>query len=350
LCYLRSTRRADLTLPLTPARAIFPIVISEARVAANFRERLGTGFFIHLDGTFMTARHVLNPTPDHLHAGEAMVAFMGDGSMREITDIRLCPDLDIALGRVTPADGAVPLAFAEGNLAGNSNLVSYEYSNVVGNQISPSTRKGHCVSMYEWQSPSARRKAGFLELSFPAFVGASGAPVVVEKDGVVVGMIVGHIDRESGDYRLPIAMAISWHDLCAFGSTEGMDQKIFITRNLERILTAASEKLTNVVVQAAEVQAGIADNARVATVIPQREKTTIDLPQAQGHPHRVTCSLQVESTVEAWGGPVPLEAGWFWGTAKFLVQITVIGHARSWNGELRGSLEIERIDCALLAG
>jgi hypothetical protein len=76
-----------------------------------------------------------------------------------------------------------------------------------------------------------------LELSFPALKGASGAPVVVEVSGVVVGMIVenvqhellpSHIERvtdgakhvEEIKYVLPSAKAISWKHLNDFAKEQ----------------------------------------------------------------------------------------------------------------------------------
>jgi len=65
-----------------------------------------------------------------------------------------------------------------------------------------------------------------LDLSFPALKGSSGAPIIVEHDGMVTGMIVANIERhllpaqverietvdgivEERRYFLPIGKAIS---------------------------------------------------------------------------------------------------------------------------------------------
>jgi hypothetical protein len=60
--------------------------------------------------------------------------------------------------------------------------------------FTPYFRKGHVICRY---SSDFHEKAPTMsfDLSFPALGGASGAPVVIEHDGSVTGMIVANVER-----------------------------------------------------------------------------------------------------------------------------------------------------------
>ena len=113
-----------MALPKQPDTAIFSVVVARLDTPDSFRERLGTAFFIHLDGTFMTARHVLDPARHALQSGEAIAGVMWNGGIQEIAEIRLCPDLDIAVGKIDRPQDIVALALPDSDPAGNSGLIS----------------------------------------------------------------------------------------------------------------------------------------------------------------------------------------------------------------------------------
>jgi hypothetical protein len=99
-------------------------------------------------------------------------------------------------------------------------------------RFTPYHRKGHVICHYTSTWPESVPTSS-LDLSFAALRGASGAPVVVEQNGTVVGMVVANIERhllpaqvekvelgpdhrEEVKYFLPLGKAISWHHLREF--------------------------------------------------------------------------------------------------------------------------------------
>ncbi len=330
-----------MALLVEPARAIFPVIV---RQPDGLWRRLGTAFFIHLDGTFMTARHVLDV---RLYGGETIAAMMGEGPMFDVRDVSLCRDLDIAIARVSPPDGLIALPLSSADPPGNANVVTFEYSNVVGQMVFPATRKGNVVATYPWRSRrSALQEALFLELSFPSPQGSSGAPVIAERDGTVAGMIVDHVDRQLGEYRLPMGMAISSRYLRDFAIAEGLELKLFMIANLEHILKVVDDELNGALLLAARERAGIARSARVASLVPQEMEAEIREPEAVGYPHRVTFALAVRAEVEGWGGPAGLEGSWF-GTTQLTSRIRGTAEVNPFQGRFYGRPHITQYEVAV---
>ena len=227
-------------LPTEPLKAIFPIVAMNQLGSYSF---LGTGFFMKKDGTFLTAKHVFADNP--LHAGEYYgIVFMHEGlAVHHVSNMRFSESLDIALGQVEIekiVDNIEHLELAEKNAPLNQDILTIEFSgtrNVASEagieiQLIPSNRKGYVIRYYTSDYPEAI-PTETLDLSFPALKGASGAPVIDEKDGRVIGLIVANIERhllpaqvervdngiepkEEVRYFLPTGKAISWKHLREF--------------------------------------------------------------------------------------------------------------------------------------
>ena len=227
-------------LPTEPLKAIFPIVAVKQGPTYSF---LGTGFFLKKDGTFLTAKHVFADNP--LGVGEYYgIVFMHKGiSVHHVSSVRPSETFDIALGQAEIeeiADNIEYVELAEINAPLNQDILTLEFSatrtvmSEAGIQVrlTPSHHKGYVIRYYTSDYPESIPTEA-LDLSFPALKGASGAPVIDEKDGRVIGLIVANIERhllpaqiervnngiepkEEIRYFLPTGKAISWKHLTEF--------------------------------------------------------------------------------------------------------------------------------------
>ena len=240
-----------MPIPEHPLDAIFPIVLQSA--GPRRYSFLGTGFFVQPDGTFMTAKHVVDAVPpsSSLAAVDTRAQPPSPG-LHLIEDLRLSPDYDIAIGRIPSWGLPYPLELSEAEPALNADLITLEFSQT-SVQAGPdglrhlnlvhSARKGHVVREYVTDSlPITPTPTHVLELSFPALRGASGAPVVAElrpQPGAVVGLLVANVERhlmpaqverieddtgvvEERRYFLPLGLAISWRHLRSFALDNGL--------------------------------------------------------------------------------------------------------------------------------
>ncbi len=161
-----------------------------------------------------------------------------DEARRRVSDLWLDDEHDVAIGRLDNLADVTPLDIASKSPGGNDDVVVFEYSRArrfptrrsplgYGYRLEPRTRKGNVVAVYDDdQAPFTT----MLELPFPALKGSSGAPVMAENDGSVVGMVVDNVDaeltpgqvlrrEEAGRlvqevrYLLPTGRAISWKHL-----------------------------------------------------------------------------------------------------------------------------------------
>jgi len=223
-------------LPEHPLRAIVPII--HLKVAAKkILECLGTGFFVQ-DGLLMSAKHVLGVS---LGEDERRAVPIADeyGTVYLIGDVSTSQEFDIAVGRLDKPRQMEALSITRDYPPVNADILTVEYSGTTtseaGTFFIPYHRKGHVIAVYLSQYPEPH-PTECLDLSFPALKGASGAPVVVEADGTVCGMIVANVERhllpahlervESADgaveerrYFLPTGKAISWIHLRDFLTT-----------------------------------------------------------------------------------------------------------------------------------
>ena len=233
-----------MAIPQQPLNAIFPIVsLDSAGPTYSF---LGTGFFVRADGTFMTAKHVVN-VPSAADITLLAVDTRGQIGTHIVEDVRLSPDYDIGVGRIPTWEGPHPRELSDTEPALNADLITLEFSQT-SSHLHPngslhlnlifSARKGHVVRQYVTDSlPITPTPTHVLELSFPALKGASGAPVIAElrhpNPGAVVGLLVANMERhlmpaqveriedetgvtEERRYFLPLGLAISWRHLRDF--------------------------------------------------------------------------------------------------------------------------------------
>ena len=217
-------------------RSIFALV---KRVPDRPPEYLGTAFFIDQDGTFLTARHVVSGHADIV--GVSLKHHPGPEERPIATaleDIKLGSDIDLARGRADiPDRQAIRLADTEPAAGGDVLTAEFSRSTQVepGKGLglhNPSVHKGHIVRAFGTEEPPFQRRTQVYELSFPALLGASGAPVVDLDNLSVVGLIVANVathlipaqverieggegEAETIHYYLPHAQAIAYSEFAA---------------------------------------------------------------------------------------------------------------------------------------
>jgi hypothetical protein len=234
-------------LPKDPLRAIFPIIKSyKDNAYSPLYSFIGTGFFISGNGEFLTAKHVFESNP--LSEGQHYKIINISGGIKPfpVSEITLSEKYDIAIGKLKDMPESIcPLEISNENQPMNLDILTVEFSATrskkmengqIALELRPSFRKGNVISYYQSDFPEALQTWS-LELSFPALKGASGAPVVIERNGLVVGMIVQNIEKEllpahtekivseyNGNikeevetkYFMPNGKAISWYHLIDF--------------------------------------------------------------------------------------------------------------------------------------
>ena len=246
-----------MPLPSKPLKAVFPIVSVTDKVPRLSYSFQGTGFFINSDGTFLTAKHVLgniNTAERGKYSAVMLDLSANEAIPKKISDLKFSEQFDIALGHVEGVGEIQPLNLAKENAPMNRDVLTVEFSGTHSEQIAdeiraliftPYFRKGHVICYYKSTFPE-NIPTTCIDLSFPALKGASGAPVIVEADGCVIGMVVGNVEREllpaqlekvteDGKYTeeiryfLPTGKAISWAHLAEFvksvRSVDSLDQK-----------------------------------------------------------------------------------------------------------------------------
>lgn len=227
-------------LPSQPLKAIFPLVVANLKpgLVGPF---LGTGFFIRPDGTFLTAKHVLEGVTRPSGEDLAVVMLPGGPTLHRVCDVRLADQFDIALGRAEGVEDIQPLEIATEDAPMNRDVLTVEFSGTQSRVLedgrpamhfTPYHRKGYVICSYTSTYPEVVPTQS-LDLSFPALRGASGAPVIVEADGSVVGMVLANVERhllpaqvervelgsdqrEEVRYFLPVGKAIAWQHLREF--------------------------------------------------------------------------------------------------------------------------------------
>jgi hypothetical protein len=194
-----------MPLPDIPTTVIVPVVtVTTGTLIVH--ELWGTAFLVR-PGIFMSAKHVFGISVPQDHT-LSVVYLRGSGVEPvaiPITSVYSDPNYDIAIARAErwPRNDALDLA-ADDQLAMNHNVLTVEYSNPdrsvlledgrMAMNIGPNWHKGYMVREYVAQF-GHQNPTACLDLSFPAFKGASGAPVVEEHSGRVLGMIVANVER-----------------------------------------------------------------------------------------------------------------------------------------------------------
>jgi len=190
---------------------------------------------------FLTAKHVLEDVSLPEGQDFAVVMLPAGLTVHRVSIVAFAEQFDIALARAEGIQDVFPLEIATKNAPVNFDVLTVEFSGTEsrlladgrrGMWFTPYHRKGHVICYYTstWPEPVATSS---LDLSFPALRGASGAPVVAERDGSVLGMVVANVERhllpaqvervefgpdhrEEVRYFLPVGKAIGWQHLGEF--------------------------------------------------------------------------------------------------------------------------------------
>jgi hypothetical protein len=193
-------------LPRHPTTLISQVVTRTSGIKEDrVHLALGTAFLVD-KGIFMSAKHVFGVVPD---AGHELAAVHLDG--RNLTGFALQviykdPVHDIAVARAEQWPDLQPLVIAPAdNLTMNINVLTVEYSATRSGvprpdgqsamHITPSFHKGYIVREYATEF-GFQGTTSCIELSYPALKGASGAPVIEESSGNVLGMIIRNVEQQ----------------------------------------------------------------------------------------------------------------------------------------------------------
>jgi hypothetical protein len=194
-----------MPLPTRPQTLIAPVT-TVTKGTNRVHELWGTCFLVK-PGLFMSAKHVFGidvPQDQTL----SVVRFSDQGADPEsipVSSVYSHPGYDIAIARVErwPRGDYLPIA-PNDHLSMNVNVLTIEYSQpdrhvplpdgTTAMGIGPNWHKGYMIREYT-AGFGHERPTGCLDLSFPALKGASGAPVIDESTGLVLGMIVANIER-----------------------------------------------------------------------------------------------------------------------------------------------------------
>lgn len=203
---------------------------------------LGTAFVIDGYGTFLTARHVLKDQNGMIKAVSIEHPSVRGAHPRvdDVEDIVLARDVDLARGRLVDRPGVRPIRPSSKHPRLGGDVLCAEFS--LSTQVDPETnrmgignpriQKGHIVSSFSSDQPPHQRPTQCYELSFPALLGASGAPVIDLDDFTAIGVVVANvathllpaqIERVQGEmgsveeirYYLPHANAIAYTEFGA---------------------------------------------------------------------------------------------------------------------------------------
>jgi hypothetical protein len=195
-----------MPLPRQPFRNIVPVVtrtvgIEEDRV----HNLLGTAFMVG-KGLFMSAHHVFGVIPA---VNQEIAVILNEDNVLTLFAAQMLyqdSNHDIAVARVEHWPDFEPLSIdPTDNLTMNLDIVTVEYSPTQSGvqlsdgrsamAIAANWHKGNIIREYT-PSFGYSGTTACIDLSFPALKGASGAPVIQEQSGKVLGMIVANIERQ----------------------------------------------------------------------------------------------------------------------------------------------------------
>jgi hypothetical protein len=195
-----------MPLPRKPLSAIVPVVTRTAGLSEDrVHELLGTAFLVG-PGLFMSAKHVFGVTPPAGQETAVVLNDSGDLSGHSLKVVYQDSKHDIAIAQSEgwPEEEILTVAPTD-NLIMNHNVLTVEYSPTQGGVQLPDGRTAMTITA-NWQKGNIVREykpdfgyissTACIDLSYPALKGASGAPVISEESGYVLGMIVGNIERQ----------------------------------------------------------------------------------------------------------------------------------------------------------
>jgi hypothetical protein len=228
--------------PTRLLRSIGPVITTPDPSSQQVGAFLGTGFATD-GGRVLTAGHVLRRFGLGPGFVPAITLFEEEPWRSvELKNIKVSLDFDLAVAELAEPDAMEPLAIASTDPAANVDVFTYEFS---GSEVerrpegdvrvfSPLLRKGNVLRFFTETTFVVKGPATMLEVSFPALVGASGAPIMAIPTGDVIGLIVRNVERElmpaqtlieedpnTGKretrlFFLPNGQAISWEHIAAF--------------------------------------------------------------------------------------------------------------------------------------
>jgi hypothetical protein len=189
--------------PQAAVAAIFTTNETEPEPAApiTVQRFLGTAFLVYgWTVHFVTAKHVLAASqPDE----QLILIFDSrDGLVRYPVEWTEDTDADLSVGRLSSVEAIeLPGFMIAARRIHNADVCSFEHSGsgrtVNGQSMYTARfRKGHVVSDEDRSEYGYTTGCQVIEVSYPALKGASGAPVFMEGDLTVVGMMVENVDSE----------------------------------------------------------------------------------------------------------------------------------------------------------
>ena len=191
----------------SPNQAVIPILKTDA--SQTITAILGTSFYTRINDRLylITARHVLEDNP--LGDGESYVYAFENKSgvnLAMVTGFHYAKNSDVAIFEAAENDMAVAIPFSTTGPPFNRDIICYEYSQTrveakpaggVHVTMEPFAHKGNVMRYYDADFPSYVNAPCFVT-SFPAMLGASGAPIISETDKkqfCIVGMVVANMGR-----------------------------------------------------------------------------------------------------------------------------------------------------------
>lgn len=192
-----------MPLPSKPQSLIVPVVSGVAN-SGLADELWGTGFFVG-PRLLMSAKHVLGVQPPLGHCLSVVHIDPRPPYPIAINAVYCDPNFDVAIARVDEWPNEEYLSITPGDvLIMNHGVLTVEYSptrqhvplpgGVFAMDISANWHQGHIVREYV-SDFGHLHPTRVIDLSYPAFRRASGAPVVHNTSGEVLGLVVSNVER-----------------------------------------------------------------------------------------------------------------------------------------------------------
>jgi hypothetical protein len=199
---LRRRETIAIAPEATELNVVVPIVSASPETGRVY-ELWGTGFFVE-PKLLMSAKHVLGAQmPD----GQRLCVIQRDPDLRlvPISGIYLDPEFDLAIAMVQDRTEFEHLVLADSStLPYNVPVLTVEYSATEQTVARPdgdvqmivieSWHHGNVIRGYQSTFGHAH-PTEVIDVSYPAFRGASGAPVFRADNGDVLGLVVANIGR-----------------------------------------------------------------------------------------------------------------------------------------------------------
>jgi hypothetical protein len=194
---LLAIRMQDLVVPIFDMSEAPAEPNGEPATRIEFR---GTGSIIGAGALVLTADHVIRNCQ-----GQLVVHFHTSNEWRKITLFESDREHDLAVLSLlgAPATHTLEPLFGR-EFPSNLDLTTLEYSTTTTAldsggtprfSVNPATRRGHITRYVNLVDLYGAAGESMLELSFPALEGASGAPVMIDRQLNVIGVLVANQDH-----------------------------------------------------------------------------------------------------------------------------------------------------------